>query len=427
MQKYINVVFIVILIVIATITPLNTALLHLNIFAPVIDTDEQRPTSDAPAEIVSFIGIGNYKLSGSPETPFEASHDYWTHTESFHHFLDLFEAEESSPSKTEITLLYASNNGEFKAAFPAVTAFADGREFSVLPSPAETEIIDGLATYRVDLLGFLADAKDGYHKIVLSVNAREIGYFVIGKNTEITKTLLPYRTDLPDHTKEVRLYFPDKSDSVLVPISRNVPSAFEDYVALYRALQKGPDKSLGLKEEPAVAYSHYYWISNGGIRLDFHSRNLKDRKKEMTYRSMAYTFASLGGLKKTDVYVDGVLSESFDIPSPPYCYSLFESDTEHLYILEKESGAATASEHISDFITKMQEDGILPPVTKLVNCELAEEGRLDIRLKLYEYCRNDEIFKVLLNLTAYSLPGITKVVFNGEELPKIHAFNLESR
>lgn len=418
MQKVLNIVFIMIILAIASITPLNRALLDINIFSPVVETPE---VPEKIVERIDFIGIEGIKLAGGTSGLPDSSQDYWTDVNPDTHLLRFIRTGESFA----LTFLFVSNTGEFESEFPALAIRIGAEETIALPVSREKMTISGsAATFVLDREHLDERLKDGYNQVTLVGNGRDLGFFVISKNAEISGDFMKYEAGIPEDMKVIKMYFPDAAGEDLVPVSRIYPKYFYDYIQLFESFYRGAKPGYGLAENPAVPYTNSYWISNQETRIDYRSAALQNVKnRELMYRAIGYTFAQLGNLKKTNVYVDGVLDMSFETPKAPFHYG-FKRGEGNLLILEKPSDLTSPSAHISAFITEMYEKGVLPPHCRLINCE-NKEGVLHIDISHYEDMENAKVFEPLLRLTAYSLEGIAGLRLNGDALLPIGAFNIE--
>lgn len=452
MQKILNLLFILILVAISTNIPLNTALLDIHVMKPIVQNPEH--DVEVPAvEQISLIGM-QYALLANPseETGQNADRQrdpsHWTDSNPRNHLIAIvkngtveYPAKDSEQHEMCFRFILSSNTGHFSGEFPELTLRVDGTAVRLLEnaeiseaSTAEIHVSPdpftkyALAKYNMESL--FSGLSDGYHYATLLCEEHEIGNILFAKNTAISKTLLPIATEIPPDQKVISVFIPDLSYETVLPIGRFYPAAFYDFVALYQTLIRGGKEELGLKSNPAVANSSYYWIADGAARVDYKSKNLTNiSHPDRMYEAVAYTFAQLGKLKKADIYLDGKLLKSIPTPNPPFYYFVRDIGKNHLFIVyesaEKED--IGASELINGFIRKMHTENILPPTVKLVNCEYKKEtGILSVDLLEYEQNENPHLFEPLLSLTAHSLKDVKEVHLNGKKLKKIEAFNLEN-
>ncbi len=435
------------MITISTIIPLNVALMNIELFNPIVDPN----ATDSSIEIehVSFIGADNLVLAS--ENTDDRDQKYWTNTDPENHLIGLYGFKKDNIDD-EITLRFHSNTGEFAAEIPQITLFDvnDIRSAKIpkqLPKLTHDNLIidEKEATFTFRLRDYLSDWK-GYHKINLSVDEKLIGHFYVAIDVKREKKLLPYKTELASGYRVYELFCPEKLQNEdatkrqIIPICRLAPTNHYDYIALYNELIKGAKPHLGLETEKAVPYSGDFWIERGEMRLRYRKENLENFKNlEDLYSAVAYTFNSYGNVKTANVFIDGTLSKTITVPLPPYYYLPYENNTDYIYVIKMPASGASESlddKNISSFISEfievlkgnnitLQGSGIIPPMTKLINCELDDEGELIIELKEYDYVENTELFELLLSLTAYNYEGVKNVLLNGEVLPKITQYNLE--
>lgn len=403
MQKILNLIFILALAVIAAIIPLDTALLDINIFKPIVEGDT--PVT-SPNKIIEEIVISGFEA---------------------------LEFAESGMNPAKIRVNYSSNTGEFGVALPPLTlkfksAAGDEKNIVLEPSRAEIEIFGNSATYTHDLAELTETLDSGYY----DVEAPESGdpssryKFIVSKNTKITKRLLKYSSTVPAGQRRVLYFFPDSSYSKAIPVSRLERQGALDYISMYNTLRGGAAQNIGLREKPAVANSGYYWVAGGSVRVDYLSANLRDFSNlDVMYEAVANTFASYGGIQKANFNIDGKAAKTLEIKPAPYIFLPFENDSDYIYIYYEASEANGISELINAFTTRMHEAHILPPMTRLTNCELGENGFLKIEYKDYQFAENREIFEVLLNLTAFSFEKVKELEINGNPVPEILLYNLE--
>ncbi len=402
MQKILNIIFILALVVIAAIVPLNTALLNINIFGPIID----KPGVTNPSKTIEEVVFEKFEVLG---------------------------ADENGLNPSEIVLSYSSNTGEFGAKAPAFAlriSDASGAEeklLSIDPSQSDLNALGNFASYTIKIADISEALADGYHTFtLLDGGGTELYRFTVSKNTAITKKLLRYSSELPEGYKQVIYFFPDSSFSKAIPVSRLERAGVFDYVAMYNTLRLGAAEGLGLKENPAVAFSGYYWVADGAVKVDYLSTNLSDFPNiDTMYEAVANTFARYGEVKKANFNIDGQASKSLEMPLPPYIYLPFENESDYIYIYYEAAETDSISALIAKFTNKMYDTGLLPPMTKLTNCELSSDGALKIEYKDYHLTENREIFEVLLNLTAFSHPEVKELSINGSPAQRIILYNLE--
>lgn len=419
MQKTMNILFILIILAVASITPLNRALSEINIFAPIVETPSEPPKV---IEHIYFTGIEGFKLAGGESGIPACSPDYWTDVNPDTHLLGFIKANEDFAIK----FLYTSTTGDFNVTLPELKLNINTEEnFTVSPLKEEIIATNLTAEYVLDKKNFEDKLKPGYNRVRLMQGGVSLGYFVIAKDTAILGKFMNYEEELPENSKVIKFYIPDSSDKNLIPVSRIYPSFFYDYIQLFEALYKGAKNGYGLKGMPSVVHTNSYWISNREVRVDYRSDAIQTTSNpELMYRAIGYTFAQLGDLKKTNVFIDGVLTSDYETPVPPYHYNYVEGENGYLLITEEPSDSGAPSAHIAEFINKMFEKQLLPPHCKLINCE-KKDNVLHIEISHYEDMENAEIFEPLLNLSAYSLDGVEELRLNGRLLAKIKAFNME--
>lgn len=447
MQKILNILFILILVAIATTMPLNTAFFDIHIFRPIVENTDE-PTSSALIEEISFAGLQDRRVAGEPGAEAGAEHSaLWIDADPNSHLIAAIAADDDSAART-LTFLYHSDTGAFTSAFPQIKILVGSRTFEIKPEPDRLFVSGHIASLEYDTETILRGLPDGYHMAELMLGGQKLGRLQLAKNTRITRRLLGYSAEVPDGQKVLRLFLPDASYRTLIPVSRLVPSGFGDYITLYHTLMQGGPENLGFRPAPAIAVASDYWIAGEESRIDFRTHNLeKFPDPDLVFESLGYTFASLGNLKTTNVRVDGKPLKSIPTPQPPYFYLPYENETNHLYIVFEPHPADSLSRFISDFTEEMKARGILPPAVKLINCQIEElpaEGGADaaqgangaqgeigtqgtsggagsqsgetgaqqankavrkilrIEYSDYELVENRELFEVLLNLSAYS-------------------------
>lgn len=428
MQKILNILFIFIILAIASITPLNRALLEINIFAPVVETNEE--TVPVVTEEIHFIGIEGIRLAGREDGTITRSEEYWTDVNPDTHLLGFIKSDEEFALK----FLYTSNTGDFDTEIPQLKIIVSepegtemaGKEFDIAPRKEDLAITELKAEFILEGSVLKQRLAQGYHRVSLVWDGAPLGHFVIAKDAVVGEKLMKFETSIPENSRVIKLYIPDIDGEHLIPVSRIYPASFYDYIQLFEALHKGANAGYGLKGTPAVAHTNAYWISNSESRIDYRSGVVADIvNPQLMYRAIGYTFAQLGNLKKTNVYVDKTLTHEFETPTSPFFYDYIAGEGGRLLITETPSGAADSASHILGFIQNMQDRHVLPPHCKLINCEQKEDA-LHIDISHYEDVENAEVFEPLLNLSAYSLGGIKNLIFNGRLLPEIKAFNMDS-
>lgn len=448
MQKILNLIFIIALTVIAMTMPLNTSFLDFQIFKPI--TDPTEPSEPGIIENIDFVGIKGCKLAGTGDRDVA----YWTAASPENHFIAQIDREDDF-----FDLVFSSNTSEYSAEFPAVSVVIDGgKEYMISPivsgaagvsaagdSDGEGGIVienldileDGTAVYNFRFKDIYTELSDGYHVGTLKVGGSACGRIIFSKNAIIKKQLLGYGTEIPINQKVVWHFFPDADYRELIMVPRFQPKELVDYIGLYNSLRAGSKTELGLCGSPAIAYSDDYWIANNEVRVAFYTKALEEvsaisKNRELMYTAFAYTFEAYGQLQNCVVVLDGKPEQEVRAPAPPFFYLPYENSSERILIRREEATidadetpAEQCSRVVSAYADFMHKNNVLSPAVVLTNCDLSEDGQLTITFKNYEYIENQEIFELLLNLTAYSCKNVKALSLNGRALDRVILFNME--
>ncbi len=419
MQKFLNLLFILILITISTILPLNTALIKIEPFRPIVDPNSE----DNPHEIeqISFIGIKGISLASVQDFP----STYWVKKNPEEHLLGVVGFDEDSAIK-KLSLLYQSSTGDFTTDFPELSLAIEGQDPIAISPKYEDLIIDGKqATYVLPIEDNLPKLADGYYNADFLVGTQKAGKLIISAKKNRQKKLLEYRTDIPEDYRVYEFFCPDKERKQLIPVSRLVPKSTFNYITLYDTMVEGASPSIELAEQ-AIPVSNEYWIESGTLRVMYLSSNIQDERNiELIYEAVARTFASYSNIVQTTIFLDGVHVTMIETPKTPAIYTPYQNGGTYTYITKKPAVSKTIDELIKEFLTDPAIAGIIPPLVELEHCELDDQGELAISITNYHYIQDKELFDVLLNLTAYSLDGVESLLLNGEVQPKIQRYNIE--
>lgn len=306
-----NVLFLLIIFILATAFPLSTDILSLNLSTTIVEN----PIDDivVPAKL-------------EPVLPTE--HDrYAFENISFeiHSSTGLFPA--AVLSDYEIIVLQHGMAIERIALMDLSPNFIDRGEGKKLVTLPKSQLLDSRAS--------------GYYTFSIVYNEDVLDYTWFGSNMVYDKTMLRTSNSLSSGQLNFTLFFPTSDYKHVVPITRMVPLPSNRWRALYTALVNGPKNGLGLTElVPAVPYAPNIRISQSVANIYMYSANMTgyEDKFPTVIDAITKTFMTLGPL-------DGV---KFFVNDSSATYS--GSDLTQTYTQDAVSSVFLGYSHNSDFM-----------------------------------------------------------------------------
>lgn len=272
-----NILFLLILFLLATAFPLSTDILSLNLSTKIVE----KPVEDIIIEA---------KLD--PVLPIE----------------------QDSITKDTLTFEIKSSTGSFPSDlltdYEILIHQNDRRINSIKLSDLSPNITDGsessksVSLSKVDLLEALPE---GYYTFNISHKGNMLDYKWFGGNMIYDKTMLATQRSIAASQLGFTLFYPTKDYSNVVPITRIVSLPDNRWRALYTALTNGPKAELGLTDKvPAVPFAPNIRISQNVANIYMYSANLSGYEEffPTVLDSITKTFMSLGPLNGVKFFVN---------------------------------------------------------------------------------------------------------------------------
>lgn len=272
-----NILFLLILFMLATAFPLSTDILSLNLSTKIVE----KPVDEIVIE-----------AKMDPVLP----------------------TEPDSITKETVSFEIKSTTGTFPSNMLAeyeVLVYRQDTLVDRIPlaelSPTIAEAVDSkkeISILKSDLLG---SAPTGYYTIKLSHKEASLDYTWFGVNMTYDKALLATSNTLSATQLGFTLFYPTMDYGNVVPITRFVNLPDNRWRALYTALTNGPKAGLGLTDKiPAVPFAPNIRISSNIANVYMYSANLAgyENRYDTVVDAVTKTFMTLGPLEGVKFFVN---------------------------------------------------------------------------------------------------------------------------
>lgn len=272
-----NIIFIVILFILATAFPLSTEILSLNLSQKIVD----KPTEVLPL-------TSSYLLIAPEEV--------------------------DSISKTALSFVMESDTGLFDDSYT---------EGILVERYNGDQLIDSLSIDALDLTvtdegtkskritieksALTADLTTGYYRFKIISEDGQMDYVWYAALLPNDVKLLATTSTVPAGSVAMTLYFPNAAYDDVVPMTRFTPLPTNRWRALYTALQNGPKTGYGLYETaPVIPYAPNIKLGSNRANIYMYSSNLKgfEGKFPIIREAITKTFMSYDPLNGVSFYVD---------------------------------------------------------------------------------------------------------------------------
>lgn len=398
-----NLLFVLIIFILATAFPLSTDILTLNLSQQIIDQ---------PVDVVTPVTQLSLILSTTEDTILDESITFSienTHTAFPLDFLEPYTFQIYKPvsQQVEQTLKLSELNLEISEPTP------NQRKITVKKS----ELLKGLSKryYRIALLDSKGVLADDW----------------VATNLDYDKTLLATSNTPLSNALAFRLYFPTQDYNLTIPVTRFVPLPDNRWRTLYTQLTNGPLEALGLTPiKPALPFAPNIRIGSQIANIYMYEANLLgfEQNLSVVFESITKTFMSLGPLDGVNFYVndrnqgtyagiDLSTRYTYDGLNEAYIGYSYASDYMLLapYALSEESLEARVSEIMALLKDPMAIDDHLIP-TLPIDVELLEYTLVGNTLSL----SFSKAFENALNLPeAYVDLMIKSILYSFTSLPEV--------
>ena len=272
-----NILFIVIIFILATALPLTTDILDLNLSQKIVDKPVEEIKIDPELSLIL------------PETP-------------------------DSMSNSFLTFDFESNT----TVFPET--FLDAYEIIILKndtiiakkgiSEIKYELVDtstNIKTVKIDKLSLMEGLDPAYYTFNLKSTEETFKYSWYASNLTYDKVLLKTTAQIPAKKIALTLFFPTFNYNDTVQVTRIVDVSKNRFRTLYTALYNGPRKGLGLYETaPVIPSSPNIKLSKNQANIYMYTKNLKDFEDRfpLATKAIAKTFMTFDSLEGVNFIVD---------------------------------------------------------------------------------------------------------------------------
>lgn len=278
-----NIMFILIIFVLATSLPLSTDILTLNLSQPIIENPDETPVA-----VISDITI-------------QSNSDYFISDGKFS--FSLTSSTEQFPedilSHYELTLNGNKNHSSTHALSEVATM--------------QPQTVSNIREYNVDLSSITEFLPNDYYSVqiisdkdfVPTQNSEDLNYMTSTYDFEFIYN--GTSSTIPSGLMGMTLYLPTQNYQMLVPVTRVVPTPDNRWRSLYTQLASGSKPGLGLIEgDQVIPHSPNIRISSGIANIYLYSQSLtgfEDKFKIIT-DSIAKSMLSMGFISDVNFLVN---------------------------------------------------------------------------------------------------------------------------
>ena len=316
-----NIMFILIIFVLATSLPLSTDILTLNLSQPIIENPD-----DTPVVVVSDITI-------------ESKSDYVI-------------------TDGKLSFSLNSSTGQFPddlLGYYTLNLIGNKNQGSTLPLDQVAQMspnsVGTVREYTVDFSSILESLPNDYYTVQI---VPDKDYAPTQNSESLEHMASTYDFDfiyngtssaLPSGVIGMTLYYPTPDYETLVPVTRAVPTPDNRWRSLYTQLAGGSKPGLGLIEgEQVIPHSPNIRISNGIANIYLYSQSLTgfEDKFSVITESIAQSMLSMGFISDvnflvndsdTGTFGDVDLSKSYANGNSVIGYVGYNSDSEYAFLM----------------------------------------------------------------------------------------------
>jgi len=280
-----NILFIVIIFILATAFPLSLDILSIDLSQKIVDN---------PAETVELEPTASITLT----------------------------SERSSISEKTIKIQLKSDTNQFPVDYLEGYKLEIYKAGQLLDTKAltdfESEVTSISANERlleIDKAGLVSAFGDGYYTVKLYEKEQVLSEDIYIASLTSSKALLASTSQVTSGQLGVTFFFPTSDYKNLVPVSRIIPLPSNRWRAVYTELVKGPAAVLGLYAgETAYPYAPNIRISSGIASIYVYGVNLKgfEGNFNVIADGITKTFMTLGPLDGVRFFVDDSANKTVD-------------------------------------------------------------------------------------------------------------------
>ncbi len=307
---------------------------------------------------------------------------------------------------------------------------------------AKVSDVDHQKRISISKADLLEGLDNGYYVFKLNDAEKTYDFTWYATNLTYTKTLLKTSSKISTGNLGLILYYPTSDYKHLVPISRIIKTPDNRWRTVYTALVNGPKAGLGLYETaPNIPYAPNIKISKGIASVYMYSANIAgfEDKFPLVIESISKTFMTLGpldGVKfllddSSNKIVSGVdLKNTFITGQEKSAYVGYSKDSDYMMFLPIKLTSATFDDQINEIISTLKGHtaltdnmfSVLPEEVSLQgytltgsNLQLNFSANIESVLKAYpEY--ETLMYKALI-YSCTSLDGVTTIQILSNGVP----------
>lgn len=398
-----NILFLLILFMLATAFPLSTDILSLNLSTKIVEKPVDEIVIEAKLDPV--LPTANDSI-----TKESISFEIKSTTGTF-----------PSNMLTEYEVLVVRHD-----------AIVDRLFLSEL-APITTDAADSKKEVAILKSSLLDSMPSGYYTFKLVHKGEALDYTWYGANLTDDKVLLATSNTLGATQLGFTLYYPTLDYGNVVPITRIVTLPDNRWRALYTALTNGPKNGLGLTDKvPAVPFAPNIRISQNIANIYMYSANLSgyENQYETVVDAVTKTFMTLGPLEGVKFYVNdssnafsGVdLSKTYTQTTQASAFIGYSLESSYMMLLPVGLKSTDFNERIEEIWQTLklnseeaqQIDGVIQTIPDEVFMEsYSLEGRtltLDLNVSPgMLFNTNTDYEKLMLNSILYSYASLPEV------------------
>jgi spore germination protein GerM len=331
-----NILFILILFILATAFPLSTDILSLNLSQKIVDK---------PVEELQVVP--------------ELSTVIPTDSDSLLNAFMTFDIKSTSTA-FPVAFLDAYAIDVIKNDVVIATKPLSELNYDLLDNTQNTK------TVKVSKAEILEGLTAGYYTQTLKADDRVFDYNWYSSNLVYDKTLLKTSNTINKGQTSITLFFPTNDYKNVVPITRHIASPTNRWRTLYTLLANGPKAGLGLYETiPVIPYSPNIRIGNNVANIYLYSKDLAnfDGRFDVITEAITRTFMTLGPLDGVSYLVDDSKAASYSGVDLTKTYQLsftnnafigYSHGTTHMMLMPLTLQTATLDERVREAWAIMQ-------------------------------------------------------------------------
>lgn len=280
-----NILFIVIVFILATAFPLSLDILSIDLSQKIVDN---------PVETVELEPTASITLSSERSTISEKTIKFEMKSDTNQFPVDYLEGYKLEIYKAG-QLLSTHSLSEFESKI--------------------TNVSTNEHLLELDKSELVTSYGDGYYTVKVYDHEQLISDNLYIASLTSTKSLLGGTSQVPSGQLGVTFYYPTSDYTNLIPVSRILPLPSNRWRSVYTELVNGPKASLGLYAgETAYPYAPNIRISSGIASIYMYSVNLKgfEGHFDKIAEGITKTFMTLGPLDGVKLYVDDSANKTVD-------------------------------------------------------------------------------------------------------------------